>query len=189
MEFRIHRSWQAFFKHKDLLCDRSAPIGGRLQMLTLLTDSSLFWCSGSLNLTSAQLSKLRGVQQKMIRWMLGVPRRPSESLADYMTRCASTGKKLMIKHGIEPWDATYQNQCSLGEVTWQECAHTIPKEPATKSFFIRIGSGSKVRLTTGAISITVGGCMCGDGKDRSINILSQTSGNSMRWTRHIGIVS
>ena len=103
----MKQAWKAFFKYKDLLCEKSAPMKDRLQILGLVTASSLFWCSGSWNLTSVQLAKLRGMQQKMIRWMLHIRRRSSESLDLYMTRCARTVKGIRMRHGIEGWDESF----------------------------------------------------------------------------------
>ena len=55
-----------------------------LKMLTLLIDGALFWCSGSWNLTNEQLERLRGLQQKMLRRMIGRKRPEDMDLEEYM---------------------------------------------------------------------------------------------------------
>ena len=75
--------------------------------MAVVIHPTLFWCAGSWNLTQVQLGKLRGTQQRMIRKMLGVRRRETETLGDYMHRTAGTINHLMQKHKVERWDAHY----------------------------------------------------------------------------------
>ena len=42
----------------------------RFRVLTAAVRPGLFWCAGSWNLTAGQASKLRGLQQQMLRRML-----------------------------------------------------------------------------------------------------------------------
>ena len=104
---RIRRSWRAFYKYSDILCCRDCPIGPRLILLDILVSSSLFWCAGSWNLTHTQQTKLRGVQQSMIRKMLGLRCRSHESLEEFCIRYARSVKHVLRENGQEAWDAKY----------------------------------------------------------------------------------
>ena len=76
----------------------------RLKMLTLLVHGSLFWCSGSWNLTNDQLGNLKDLQQKMMRKMIGMKRPEEMEIAEYMTKTNGTIKRLKAKYGIRDWD-------------------------------------------------------------------------------------
>ena len=69
--------------------------------------NTLFWCSGSWNLTKTQVAKLRGVQQKMMRKMLGLRVLPHEEKADYMIRVNRKINHLRQLHEIPRWDKVY----------------------------------------------------------------------------------
>ena len=107
LKARIDAAWRAFYKYADLLFCRSAPIAKRLQVFNMVARPALFWCAGSWNLTKVQLSKLRGVQRRMIRKMLGSRRQTEENLEEYMRRTNKTITHLMRKHRVEAWDAQY----------------------------------------------------------------------------------
>jgi len=131
LEARIKSTWRSFYKFFDLLGCRSAPIGKRLKLMTVALHSALFWCAGSWNLTTVQLSKLRGIQQRMIRKMVGSRRSNDESLADYMVRSARTVKHLMLRHRVESWDAHYHRL----QFKWGgEVARMVHKCPAAITY-------------------------------------------------------
>jgi len=104
---RISRAWRAFYSHSVLLCCRTAPLKDRLRLLTLLVVSSLFWCSGSWNLTSRQVSKLRGVQLKMLQKIVGCRPEPLETHEAFMERWNSKVKRIKVLHGFVDWDRHY----------------------------------------------------------------------------------
>lgn len=79
----------------------------RLKLLRLLVACALFWCAGRWNLTTVQLAKLRGVQQAMIRKMLGLRAHDGETVADFCERYARSFKHVLHSHGERSWDATY----------------------------------------------------------------------------------
>ena len=107
LEARIKAAWRSFYKFADLLMCKSAPLGKRLKLMGVVIPPSLFWCAGSWNLIRTQLEKLRGVQLRMIRKMIGPRRQDGESLADFMHRSNASIKHLMSRHGVEHWDAHY----------------------------------------------------------------------------------
>ena len=62
LKARMPKAWAAFCKYSDILCNQEVKMEKRLRMLTILVHGSLFWCSGSWNLTNDQLENLRGLQ-------------------------------------------------------------------------------------------------------------------------------
>lgn len=104
---RIKSAWHSFYKYMDILCCKSAPIAKHLKLLAISVDPALFWCAGSWNPTKAQLQTLRGVQQSMVRKMLGRRRQVGESLEECMRKINSQIRNLFIRHGVERWDAKY----------------------------------------------------------------------------------
>ena len=72
---RFDRAWRAFYKFTALLCCQTALLGERFRLLDTLVASTLFWCSGSWNLTLKQMSKLLGIQQKMLQKMIPAKKR------------------------------------------------------------------------------------------------------------------
>ena len=101
---RITRAERAFAKYHAILCNKAAPMTKRLAMLTILINGSLFWCSGSWNLTNAQLSNLKDVQLKMMRKMLGARRGETETLDEYMVRTNATIRDLRLQCGVQTPD-------------------------------------------------------------------------------------
>ena len=107
LQNRIARSWRAFYKYRDLLCCRAAPWKNRLSLLNTVVRTSLFWCSGSWNLTRRQVSKLRGVQQHMQQKMLCLKRAPQEEQRNFMARLNSKIKLLNHCHQFQSWERWY----------------------------------------------------------------------------------
>ena len=104
---RISRTWRAFFANREFLCCRRSPLGKRFELLTSLVSHSLFWCSGSWNLTRRQESRLRAVQHKMMMKMLGLRCLAGESKGEYMARVGRKLKHLRTVHGIRLWHKVY----------------------------------------------------------------------------------
>ena len=102
---RARKAWRAFFKYKEILMCKRAPIAQRLRSLQVLVESSLFYCAGSWNLKGTQCAKLRGIQQDMIRKMLRIKRYATEDLTSYCVSCARAVKFAMGAHNVEKWDA------------------------------------------------------------------------------------
>ena len=69
-------------------------------MLQLLIQNTLFWCSGSWLLSNKYLSKLKGVQSKMLRRMLCKVRKPGDDAEQYVLDCNRSIKHLKAKHKI-----------------------------------------------------------------------------------------
>jgi len=104
---RIGRAWRAFHCHSSLLRCRSAPLKQRFRLLVVLVVCSLFWCSGSWNLTSRQISKLRGVQLKMLQKIIGCRPRPGEAVEVFMERWNAKVKRAKVLHSCMDLDHHY----------------------------------------------------------------------------------
>ena len=63
---RIRKAWAVFNLHRSQLCCKDASLRKRILLLVTLVVPTLFWCSGSWNLTKEQESRLRGVQRSMV---------------------------------------------------------------------------------------------------------------------------
>ena len=104
---RIARAWRAFYANLDLLKCKSASLVKRIELLNVIVAHSLFWCSGSWNLTVTQATKLRVVQSQMLRKMLNFRPQPNETKVDFMIRTNSKIKHLKGLHHIIDWDKMY----------------------------------------------------------------------------------
>ena len=84
LQNRIGRAWRAFHSHGSLLRCRSATLKQRFRLLVVLVVCSVFWCSDSWNLTSRQISELRGVQLRMLQKIVRCRPRPGEAAEVFM---------------------------------------------------------------------------------------------------------
>ena len=105
LEKRFSAAWGSFFKFSAVLTCKAVRLEDRFQVLARCVHPSLFWCSGSWNLRSNQLSKLRDLQNKIIRKMLRIGRVEGESVDAYMGRTNHIIEHLMVRHGVQSWDA------------------------------------------------------------------------------------
>ena len=76
-------AWRSFFALRHLLCD---TLKHRLRLLSSCVASSMYWCSGSWILTQSQCTHLRAIQDTMLRRMIYVPRRTTETAEAHMIR-------------------------------------------------------------------------------------------------------
>ena len=107
LQERISAAWRAFFVKKELLCCHAAPFDKRVELLESLVSRSLFWCSGSWNLTGVQCSKLRNCQHDMLAKMLGAKPNNSDTPADFAIRVNRKLCHLKHVHNIIDWDRVY----------------------------------------------------------------------------------
>jgi len=66
----VQRLWKAFWAHKVTLRNKDVSLFKRLQFLDAIAKTTLFWCSGSCNLTRVQMQMIRSAQQSMSRKVL-----------------------------------------------------------------------------------------------------------------------
>ena len=73
--------------------------------MDLVVEGSLFWSIAVLNLTKQQFSRVRGMQQKMCRAIVGTRRAQHEDDAEFFTR-ANRAVKLWFEG--ERWDQRFE---------------------------------------------------------------------------------
>ena len=71
---------RSFHAIRKLLCDNKVSLRHRLRFFSSCVTSSLYCCSGIWILTQSQCTHLRAIQDKMLRRMIYVPRRPLKHL-------------------------------------------------------------------------------------------------------------
>jgi len=101
---RIRAAWSAFSKFACLLKCNVISLECRLRMLAKAVHPALFWCAGSWNLRTNQLSKLRDLQRKMLRKMIGFKMTEEETIAEFMSRTNTTMNNLMACHRVKTSD-------------------------------------------------------------------------------------
>ena len=107
LQERFSRAWRAFYSNASLLTCRTASLKLRLNLLKTLVMQSLFWCSGSWNLTRKQLAKLRDLQLRMLAKMIRIKPMATESVEEFMQRRNSVLKALRLRYGLRRWDQQY----------------------------------------------------------------------------------
>ena len=100
-------AWRRFFTLRKVLGDNSVALKYRLRLLTSCVLSSMYWCAGCWILTRTHCTHLRAVQDRMLRKMIYVPRRPEESAESHMTRWARPLRNCRAKHKFPHGDETY----------------------------------------------------------------------------------
>ena len=114
-ELRIAWAWLSFSKYHDILCNEAASFKKRAAFLQMMVGNVFFWCSGSWALTNEQLSELRGVQNRMLRKMIGCRDQMHEgSVEDHLKSANRTIRALKCKHRIVDWDI----QCMQNHFGW-----------------------------------------------------------------------
>jgi len=106
---RVARAWQVFGTVSDRVRCSKASLKLRIQLIDVHVLPALLWGAGSWNLTVVQLAKLRGVQRKMVRAALGIPRRPEEKVDEYSWRVQSAVNRAIERYST-PWDIKYHQK-------------------------------------------------------------------------------
>ena len=69
---RLHKAWQAFYKHKSILCNRRTNVKKRLLLMERIISPGVFWGAGSWNLREQDIKKLQACQNTMHRMIVGM---------------------------------------------------------------------------------------------------------------------
>ena len=96
---RIDKAWKAFYCNAEILCCKEVALGRRLRYLETLVGKVLFWGAWSLKFTKKQLSRLNGVQQRMVRKMIGLRRPIGQSLS----QCEFENSQVLSDCSIRNW--------------------------------------------------------------------------------------
>ena len=82
------------------MCDNQVALKHRLRLLSSCVASSMHWCSGSWIVTQSQCTHLWAIQDKMLRIMIRVPRRPTETAEAPMIRWSRLLHNCRAKHTL-----------------------------------------------------------------------------------------
>ena len=108
IDHRISRAWAAFHKHSRLLLCKSAPIFLRLERLRSFVLPSLLYNIGTCKLTKKHLSRLRGVELKMMTRIIGYRVRDTidkkQDQADYMATVRVRIRTYRMRAKWHRWD-------------------------------------------------------------------------------------
>lgn len=104
LQLRIAKSWKAFHANRLILCCKELSLRRRLSYLETLVSSVLFWAAGSWKLTLRQRQCLRGVQQNMLRKMIGLRSLTGDTVEDYCRRANCRIRQLLTQHSVRRWD-------------------------------------------------------------------------------------
>ena len=69
---RLHKAWQAFYKHKSILCNRRTNVKKRLLLMERIISPGVFWGAGSWNLREQDIKKLQACQNTIHRMIVGM---------------------------------------------------------------------------------------------------------------------
>jgi hypothetical protein len=70
----------------------------------MVVELALFWCAGTWKLSADHCKKLRGVQRRMVRKMMGFKMRRTEDLEAFLGRSEALLSKSLDNNGILTWD-------------------------------------------------------------------------------------
>ena len=108
-------AWRSFHAIRHLLCDNKMALKHSLRLLSSCVASSMYWCSGSWILTLSRCTHLRAIQDKMLRKIIYVPRRPTETADAHVIRWSkllhNCRAKHKLLHGDEMYFANYSSWC------------------------------------------------------------------------------
>ena len=100
---RLASAWGAFFKLKDVLCNRKVPLKDRVKLFECSVTSCALYASGTWATTVEMIRKLSTTRRKMLRWMVGVTRQVDEEWVDYIQRATHRSEHLAHTHGATDW--------------------------------------------------------------------------------------
>ena len=102
---RVDAGWRAFFKFKDVLCNRRCPVKSRLRLFESVVTPCVMYASGAWTMTIEGEAKLRTARRKMLRWMMHAGRKPEEDWVEYIKRATSRCENMAAEHGVSDWVA------------------------------------------------------------------------------------
>ncbi len=103
LQRREVKAWAAFFRSRDLLCNRGAALNKRFEMLDRLVGQSYLWGPPSWNLSKIQYEHVNALENAMARKMVNPRRRPNESLPDFMVRSNHILKEIRQRLNRMSW--------------------------------------------------------------------------------------
>ena len=108
----LNRGWAAFGKHGAALCGRHYPLRSRLRLFVAVVTATVLYGSGTRTMTVERERLLSTTYRKMLRKMIGTPRRYLKNNADdvdeepwveWIIRATAIAETQMDKLGFTSW--------------------------------------------------------------------------------------
>ena len=109
IDHRISRGWAAFGKFKHELCCKHYPLKQRLKLFDATVSATVLYGSGAWTMTKDREQRLRTSMRRMMRKMLGCPRRllddgqMGETWVEWIVRATHRVENVMRSLGIHGW--------------------------------------------------------------------------------------
>ena len=92
------------------MCSRSCSPRLRLKLFEAVVAPVVLYGSACWTVTQRMAQRIRSTQRRMLRLILGSPRRPEEEWADYMKRTTHYIEELSGCLGYESWDVVQRRR-------------------------------------------------------------------------------
>ena len=103
---RIRAAWAKFNQMRRLLLHKGASLQKRLKLFAATVGSCLLWCAESWTPRQDEVQALKTTQDKMLRSMTGINRRPDDVFC-WIQRAARRARCLASAQGVRFWDASH----------------------------------------------------------------------------------
>ena len=100
---RLHKAWQAFYKHKNILCQKNTNVNKRLLLMERIITPGVFWGAGSWNLREQDIKKLQACQNTMHRMIVGIANVDHAHLDAALKKAYQEVHHWRISTNIETW--------------------------------------------------------------------------------------
>ena len=100
---RISAGWASFTKHKVALCDQKCHLRLRMKLFESTVTPSVLYGSSCWTMWTDTEGLLRTNRRRMLRLIVGVRRRSSETSVEYMQRSTWRSEELAAKYKLTDW--------------------------------------------------------------------------------------
>ena len=105
---RIAAGWCAFWKLKDVLCNRRLSLKDRFRLFESCVSPGVLYACGTWTLTVDLSLQIQAAQRKMLRWLVGLRRETEEPWIDFIKRSTHISERLAREHGVPDWLDTHR---------------------------------------------------------------------------------
>ena len=127
LEARIGAAWRCFLARKEELCNKKYPLQERLRLFEATVSKTALYGCECWTMSAADRSRLQTTQRKMLRWIVGISRWKSSSVAQSETsnssdkHSSSSGSSDSETEGPTPWEENFVDwiQRATGLATWE----------------------------------------------------------------------
>ena len=100
---RIAIGWRKFWALKPLLMNRTVSRNKRLRLFDTTVGSSVLYGSHAWTPRTDEVAQLQTAQNRMLRRICCLPRRPDESWLDWIRRTTHSSRQLANQAGVRDW--------------------------------------------------------------------------------------